>query len=1156
MNCTHIITAEVTKYRNKARFFEDQIVEKEAEAAEWKAKYQQDLDEHTRSQDALIHGFNAEISNLKSQIFHFKTQLYSVKSPTKSPGGTIKSPNAKMKLFPMSPLNTSAREESLNTSFACSSPKEAKKHDVSEQIKCLQNELDQNCSMIKDLEHALQVSRAASSDLERRLEKEMAKNRDIQKDRDCTKVCEENSVESKHTGNEKIKIIETVVNDSLLQKEAEISQLKDKVSELQPLMKDYFSMSKKLTESEKKVKELNEKLEDKINQIINYETKLNKLETELSSLNKTTKDLQEKNDKMEEQAEVMETLNNELKGMVDKTATELQTKETEIQILSPKLERLQKEALNENKLTELTANLRTETKEIEDLRMKLAKMTSNCQVKDIACKEATEKCFEFEFYSNEKEIENQDLKKQLHEQNKKLVELGCQKNDETHELQKTGEELAVASVEIEKLKRIIEEQKASISDLESALANKDLELIEQDKQLDDRGKEITLLKKDIGALKKNEVIGNNTASKSKEIENKLKTELEELKDNLLQKGKYFQEEVIKLKDEIAYKQKELEETKEKSDAHIENVVKELETVKDQLQQLKDTLEDKSREALEQETELTGKLESCELDKQDLEKTVKELEDQLSSLEADLKQKETQCSSLQASLNELKEKSSHEDISVKLIEIADLKASVHTHKSLHHKIKGELQEALLDVENSRSEIEQYKKEISNFKESEKEMSKNFSKMQQIKKELEEKSDEVVCAEKMLAELREVIRRRDEQLEELHNDLRNMNASSENFSKSKMEHTEMIESLKKTVSEKEQKIQSLQEEVSSNLLKTEELSVKISDLQGEVVEARKLKTKLEKSAENLFLKINDIAVVAGCEAISNEDIEDSSVSSLVKNICDVVKSNIQKHEQLSSMSNDIIAFRSENDQLNEQIKTLNEENCELRNKLSENKHVKDSENELRSQLTLKEVECETVNLELKVLKENFSKEKELNEHLQKELKQTRTNDVLISSMEKSDNGCDSTNTEKLKEIERLYEAEKLKNEEYQKLLTDTSEMNCFSPQTGVRKLRKEKIEMQNTLVEAQYKISTLESKVKELQLKNVNNTANDVTAKQDLVQRRLNNVTEKLHETEGRNKSLIIEVTQLQGEVERLEAELRLVEDRLITLVKSWTVIYAA
>ena len=56
-----IIPGDVTKYRNKARFFEDQLVEKEQQADYWRTKYEHDVEEHTRSQDALIHGFNAEI---------------------------------------------------------------------------------------------------------------------------------------------------------------------------------------------------------------------------------------------------------------------------------------------------------------------------------------------------------------------------------------------------------------------------------------------------------------------------------------------------------------------------------------------------------------------------------------------------------------------------------------------------------------------------------------------------------------------------------------------------------------------------------------------------------------------------------------------------------------------------------------------------------------------------------------------------------------------------------------------------------------------------------------------------------------------------------------------------------------------------------------
>ena len=1133
------IAAEVQKYRNKARFFEDQIVEKEQETAQWKTKYEGDLLEHTRSQDALIHGFNAEISNLKAQISQFRKQYHGSKSPNKSPGRSLRSPDVKMKLFPMSPLSTSSKDLNSSGMSTCSSPRESRKHDVNEQVKALQNELDKNCEMIKELEHALQASRSTVSELEKKLESEAAKKENVEtKEADVAKKEVGCQKESPNDGDS--------LNEQIVEKDKEINILKEKVTELEPLMKDYFSMSKKLTDADKKSKELNEKLEDKINQVIRYEQKIIELETEVSGLQKQVNAAEEKYEKLEEHAEVVDTLNNELKGMVDVTTTELETKETELSILSPKFEKLQKKVESEPSVDDMKKELAEKSKEIVDLQMKLTQLRTNCSVKEIAYKDATEKCLEYEFKSDEKEIENEDLKRQLSDGNKRLAELDSQTSNKTDELQNTGEELALAAQKVRKLQRLIEEHKSSINDLESALASKDLELIEQDKQLDEKGKEadqlrteLKTLTEDLNSVRKEDKDAHKILDETKEVESKLNKEITELRE----KEKSLEEKFVQLETTLREQQQWKVDTTDKHLAEVKQSQLELDNVKkshliytEEQKVSMNTIRDKYQKKVDEVAKLGEQIDNMEFENLSLQGEISELGEQLSNLKNELKDKEYEAEAQKSKNKQLenqteaksKEESSDKKLSDATVEIADLKASVHTHKSLHHKVKGELQEALLTIENNRSELEQYKKNAGSMKDVQKELG-------DVQKELLDKTDELVCAEKVLGEIRETLKRRDAQLEELHNDLRNINATSIQKAKNKETNEKKQKVLEDTISEKNEMIIELEGKLKSCTDDIEVLNQKINELD---TSADSASTEKQKTIAELHGFIDKIGELASCGDLSKDNLTDKHVASYVETICDSVQGSLDKNKDIERLSEEVEKFKAEKDKCLEKLDKLSDENGELKNKLTEGKRNKDSENELKSQLTLKEVECETINLELKVLKETFQKEKdELNSEL-KDYKERQTDDD--SDTEKSDHGCDTTNTDKLAEIQRLYDAEKVKNEEYQKLLTDTSEMHCFSPQTGVRKLRKEKIEIQNSLVEARFKVSTLESKVTELEMKVKTSTSDvcDAIVNQDpLTQRKLKHTTAKLQETEERNRALIKEVTQLQGEVERLEVDLR-------------------
>ncbi|XP_052821444.1 kinesin-like protein KIF20B isoform X3 [Mya arenaria] len=1304
------LEGEVNKYRNKARFFEDQLVEKEQEASRWRSQYENAQKEYACSQDALIHGFNSEIANLKSQIFQYKAQICGVKSPSKSPGGSLKSPassgkspDVRMKLFPMSPLNTSS-----NSSGISSSPKESMKHDVNEQVKAIQCELNKNCKMVQDLEKALDASRSTNAQLERKIEELSVKKSEDESN--ATRV------ETSNASDKDVKII----------------TLENKIKELEPLMKDYFSTSKKLTDSEKKLKEMNEKLDDKINQIIGLEEKVQNLEQSNVQLETDLITKEEAVNGLEKHAEELEILNKELKGMIDKTATDLESKEKEIKILSPKVEKMQlamSSDKTENNKDALLKELEEKDKANKLLRDKLQKMKAYINAKECALKEATETCFEYEFKSNEKEVENEGLVQELEEKEKKIIDLDTSRVGKATMLKETGEELAVIGHEYEKAKRMIEEYKVSIQDLENALANKEAELIKQDKLLDDKAREIVDLKKKVDHIKENSSVLKQDQEKLSSLKDdnlKLEKELANLKEKMSEVEKRYHDDKEEVLKEMKDKVDELTDAKQRCEEKLELAEKENANLKEAL-----TAKESEQQKYKMEKEkLTDKIyQEVEVVKNEME----EVRDDMTTIHEDLhrkavelEDKNAELEALQASFNELKQSieknSTKEQLSSAMLEITELKSSLQKQKTHHHKVKGELEEALMTIESSKHEIENYKKEIDTFKE--------------LKEEVDNRNDELEVSENVISELREVIKRRDEQMEELHGDLRNltkdqrdkeqkikvfeekfekletklsgaeltsqkieeletclanesakkseleqqldkvkgieekclsletklakaeskiedMDMLEENFSQtdSKLEEAEQkldkyekeIKLLKEklsasanelkemrieleerenalqekeknlmaldskkvedaqdakvqlhTMEEENSKLKSEQVELHKQLEKMNKIEMDASNLKdvkvqlhnmeeensrlkSEQVELHKQLEKMnkletdvsnlkdvvqskEQQIKNWNEKINSVSSQFNriwlCIGQSNDDNSFENLDSQVDEVCEhlqnmqkrnsemedmcnklsveLTRMKSKKHDNMSDLDKKVQTFSAE-------IQELKEENCKLKAETLEKKNVKEIENELKSQLTLKEVECETLTLEMKLLKEEHSTLKEKVEELEKRLKGDI--DTVKEESEKSDDGCDKTNLEKVEELQRLYNAEKHKNEEYQKLLAETSEAHCMSPQTGVRKLRKEKIETENALLEAKYKIGTLEKKIADMEVKlrnattvsGVVSTGNGVMG--DRVQeRRMNSLIGKVQELEEQNKGLIREVTQLQGDVTRLEAEL--------------------
>ena len=1199
----------------------------------------------------------------------------------------------------MSPLNSPRKD--LNSSIASDSPKDAKKKDFDKQVEQLQVELNKNCTMVNDLEKALESSRSKVSELEQRLAEEMQKNSAVH-------------------------VVHTELPDEM-NKDARIKELEDKVKELEPLMKDYFSTSKKLTDAERACKDLKERLEETVGGLNEIKEKFGTFEQKVSKISKEMIGKGKAGGQIKKSSDELNSLNLELRAIFEKTITTLDNKEMG--------KRDTKKGTNE-----VYATIEQKDKEIEMLQDKLRKLKQYVNSKEFALKETAEKYLEFEFKSNEKEIENEDLCQKLEEKEKRIEDLDTSRVGKITMLQETGEELAKMTFECEKAKRMVEEYKANIKDLEQAFASKETELIQQDKTLVERAEEIAELKKVIEGLT-NKV--DSSDSNSVEVirltaqNEKLHQEVEDMKKRLEEKNKSA--------DEFAMVQKELNERidelltlKETQANEIADLHGKVETLTEQLH-----LKQEENASIEKERKLDAdrvdeRLERAECEMKDYQeimtrdlndvvdrytslgemfeskcnelkskteeldqktKEMEELSQELHNKAQELENKAQELAALQEKYDDLKknmeELSNDGKLSEALIEVAELKSSLHNQRTLHHKVKGELEEALLTVGNNTHELDTYKKEIVELKEKLEQNNADLEQIKELKEEIDNRNDELEVAENVLSELREVLQRRDVQVEELHNEIRKMTKDQkdketklENFEAKfkglenkilheetsclKIEELESLLACEKTrnseLSVEVEKIVGLNEKIAGleaalasaaekneefsmladNFEKTElrleeteeklskyetdlrnlqdklnekesalndmeqklmkaehcksdlteqlklleekscdnHLDSKLKDINDENERLKEEKDGLERKLEDLNQEIsvlkNDICVKDKNVDSNNEKIAtvtsqfrrilltfgnvDSEVTfdcldSEVDTICDNIKTIRQgideTNEMCEKLSNELESSKKEKDRLIlslelevENQKKKVEKLCCEKKKLEEegasSKSLKDNENELKSQLSLKEVECETLNLELKMMREEQTKLKDRFESLQERVKKIRQKSDTDADRNGNDSkttitSCDNVESERLEELQRLYECEKQKNEEYQKLLAETSESHCLSPQTGVRKLRKEKIETENALLEARYKVGTLEKKVADLESKQKKSSSELGTSSGVPVdrfhERKANNLASRVQELEKQNKELIREVTQLEGEVTRLQNELR-------------------
>ena len=602
---TKILSGDVHKYENKAKFFEKAASEREEEIAQLKEKHDLDKDEYAKSQEALIHGFTAEISNLRSQIFHFKTQL--VKSPTKSPGHSLRSPDIKSGHI-FSPKSSTPKSQKLDFS-----------HDFQEQIVGLQTEMNKNIASVSELEHALHISRSAVEDLEKKLtaadeNNKLAENR-IQE------------LESRLRPN----------NETNEKSDDEIKDTRQRVVDLEDQLKLHAEKLAKQSENELEIDNLNEQLNLKNKTICNMENQQKQLEMQVNELKHVVKEKENELEKHEHKEEELEVLNSELKDMVNKTTNDLQSKEIELQLLSPKSAaslKISDQAENDkSEKQKLEYELQLKTMEIEMLNEKVKKLKAGFKAEEELLKEAKRKYSILKFTIDEKEASNEELKEEF---SHKIDEKGS-------ELTQTGEELAIAMSEIAKLRRINAEKDAVISMRETAISELKSKMKEHEQRLiDDKQSSHS---EETVILKKSEEVKNNSL-KLLEAELEKYKETHKAKDERLTEMEGLNEEILKLQTLLKGKEDKINELVSESKTQKEEIgtlnscKKEVICLETQVTELKSALTDKEEELAMMSNNLSAVLDEKEIEDQNLGE-IKILKHRIHDLEVQLQERQNE-----------------------------------------------------------------------------------------------------------------------------------------------------------------------------------------------------------------------------------------------------------------------------------------------------------------------------------------------------------------------------------------------------------------------------------------------------------------------------------------------------------------------------------
>ena len=850
-------------------------------------------------------------------------------------------------------------------------------------------------------------------------------------------------------------------------------EMKESNDKLEVILREHEIELKEKSENfsskEQLVSELKKEILEKEEENSNIAKKLEEVETVNASLremiNQTTNHIQEKETEIKEI--VVENLQNcdspssdslsnlrkkmrDLKQECEKHKNESAQRSNEIKILKEKLEKMNNSKLEtENELKKLSENFKDQEFQLEEKIIEMTdvmegKMTLEAKVSELECrntelesmsKEKSSQVMELNDEMNKMKVAREMLEEDVHdleEERKELqtfVELNSELNKKNENLEKECKckenDLKELTLKMNDLQKVHDEQNVNIVNLKDQIAKLESGEINKEESLKQT---IALLEKQVETLKKEisekEASISDVVRQSQEEQTLLETQIQSLRRDLDEARRSMEEAKCQMEDNnaLVHELRTNQEFVNNRCKHLENTLKDVEDgekdrqdlVKD-IEGLRQTVTSANAEKNEMQTEcnimnvkchelenLTSELkkqcESSDGEHKILLQQVGDVNNEKLRLKDQVDRLTVKCTEFENVSEKVRTQSDsscngHQSLSEAKLQIAELKSSLHMHKTLHDKVKRELierEETIARLEKDRNIKSDKSMESSNGKES---LRHEFNKLKAQYNDCMKGKGELQC-------------------------------SYENLQLVLDERKIDIEKLQEQLNVKEEKIKVTDLSINEKSVKDAEKLSKACKQQEMLIRKQNLKIKnLENSGSESQVLLKEIEHLdKKCEKLETEKCLERSKADECKVKLEVSEQEIKNLNEAISQQQKIICQQSE--KITELLKCDGSHNLTLEiDKLKSDLQCKTAE--LKGhQDKLSQVERDLV----RINNELMGKE-QIIQNLRENLDQFRENECL----------------------------------------SPASQSNC------ARKLRKEKIEIENQLIEARYKLKKLEGEV---------------------------------------------------------------------------------
>ncbi|XP_021361015.1 kinesin-like protein KIF20B isoform X2 [Mizuhopecten yessoensis] len=833
-----------------------------------------------------------------------------------------------------------------------------------------------------------------------------------------------------------------IAKESIKEKQEKIRQLTSHVKDLEfqldegqmdrsQMMEGQRVAEEKADQLQTKVEELEKCIDDRNTQLTKLKGKQDEIERQTNEGEgrreelEQAKDLDEKSHISEELQYVKDELKQiskksskgskkvieRLENLCEQLGQFMEAKEAEVERLMTKLSTIQSSA--DTGVVVKSNQIDSLQAELSSVRSEMTTMRETLE-KKIADRDHAIKDLNDLYEQNQKEFDEKDFKMKTLRIEVEKASAGESKKVATQRLTQLQDELEVKTQRLAELEAVGEKNEQ----IENELAN----LRQRFGELENVNEKKEQLEKELDGIKQRFKELENVHEKNERLENEI-----ESKTQRLSELERLEERKEQLEDELAGLRKRLNE---------------LENVNEKNKQLESELESK--------TERLSAFETVEEKKGQLENELVSLRERLSELE-NVQQKNDE---LQKELEDKKQR---------LCELEIVEGKMEELKKKLNCKEKKMSELELFREKDEKELDNQTKQIN-------ELSEQVELMEsKIKNLMTEKLDK----EKKAETLEDNLHSKDNELEELRKVLTDLqdetkmssDGMSSELSKVKMELAEVKSALhmtqtlhqraKKELLEKSKYVQELEERSKVTCKEEEtkkaEIEKEMATVKAKLVEFESLKHDLESRNQTVQCLKNELE--AATTKVTELTSQNAEKEALVK---EVEVKVTQQGEQSK------VQLQQEEEKLTALVKA-----CEEKSNIIDAQAAK-----------IKDLAGDKCNLDMLVV-EVGQKTKKI-EELTNTVNQleTKLHDREAGRLAGSPHKDKQDFTRQMEDLQNALEREKVKSEEYHKLSDEMRMKACLSPGSesgSVRRLRKDKIDADNALLEAKCKISSLERRL---------------------------------------------------------------------------------